>query len=216
MMTINYKIPGWELDEHLGVRGCKNDVMLMFATHGDFREIMFYITYTEAKCVSMDDRGVADDSHGHDEGMECDDDVYDHHGVDDGEFEDLYDDGEDYEDDVGDHEGSDDDGGDHDNVDHVGGDDQGVDKMGVQDGGDANLFDYEPISEYDSPRDRGNTRDFDFSNPRFRVGMVFAIVKEFRQALRQYCVVEDIEIKRKKNEKSRFTRVCSTVDCGWR
>nr|DAD37138.1 TPA_asm: hypothetical protein HUJ06_007779 [Nelumbo nucifera] len=40
---------------------------------------------------------------------------------------------------------------------------------GVHDGGCADLSSYEPISEYDSPRYWGNTRDFDFSNPRFRV-----------------------------------------------
>nr|DAD37137.1 TPA_asm: hypothetical protein HUJ06_007778 [Nelumbo nucifera] len=95
MVTINYKILGWELDEHLGFLGCENDVMVMFSTHGDLCEIMLYITCTEAKCISMNDGcsgkgkdqlqddddddvdcyvvdvegGVANDGHDHDEGI---------------------------------------------------------------------------------------------------------------------------------------------------
>nr|DAD23781.1 TPA_asm: hypothetical protein HUJ06_025244 [Nelumbo nucifera] len=210
--------------------------------------------------------GVGDDDYGHDEGLECNDDVCGHHDdddlgcdedVDDGEFEGLDSDGVDddggdnkgldddggghdiLDDDGGDHEGLDDNGRDHASVDDQGGDnegvdDQGVDNKGVQEGsgdgvgvqggvgvsvqgggGDADLSDYEPINDYDSPRFWDNTRgefDFDFSRPRFRVGMEFFIVKKFRQALRHYCVVEGIEIKRKKNEKSRFVGVCSAND----
>nr|DAD32638.1 TPA_asm: hypothetical protein HUJ06_011489 [Nelumbo nucifera] len=97
-----------------------------------------------------DEGGVADHSHGNDEGLDG------HHDVDDGEFEGLYDDSEDYEDDDGgdqeglgggDHEGSDDDGG-------------GGGNEGVHDGGDAYLSDYEPISEYDSPREKGQYKRF--------------------------------------------------------
>nr|DAD45911.1 TPA_asm: hypothetical protein HUJ06_004141 [Nelumbo nucifera] len=73
--------------------------------------VMFYVTYTEAKCVCIDDGcsgkgkeqlqdgddidcyvvddegGVVDDIHGNDEGLDG------HHDVDDEEFEGLYDDG---------------------------------------------------------------------------------------------------------------------------
>nr|DAD38856.1 TPA_asm: hypothetical protein HUJ06_013178 [Nelumbo nucifera] len=249
IVTINYKILGWDLEEHLGVLGCENDVMDMFAIHGDLRKIIFYVIYTEAKCVSMDDgcngKGkeqmqdddddvdcyVVDDdnddvvghSHGNDEGLDG------HHDVDDGEFEGLYDDGDAYWDDDGegysydvgedysdDDGGEDDDDGDQESSD--GGDHEGLDEddgnEGVHDGGGADLSDYEPTSEYDSPRERGNTLEFDFSKPRFQVGMEFTNVKEFRQALRHYGVVEGIEIKRKKNEKGRFIEVCAAVDYG--
>ncbi|XP_010248473.1 PREDICTED: uncharacterized protein LOC104591381 [Nelumbo nucifera] len=213
--------------------------MDMFAIHGDLHKIILYVTYTEAKCVSMDDgcsgKGkeqmqdddddvdcyvvddddddddVAGHSHGNDEGLD------DHHDVDDGEFKGLYDDCDAYWEDDGE-DYSDEDGGDQESSD--GGDHEGSDEddgnEGVHDGGSADLFDYEPTSDYDSPRERGNTLEFDFSIPRFRVGMEFTNVKEFRQTLRQYCVVEGIEIKRKKNEKCRFIGVCVVVDCGWR
>nr|DAD22321.1 TPA_asm: hypothetical protein HUJ06_023784 [Nelumbo nucifera] len=196
IVTINYRIPGWDLEEHLGVLGCENDVMDMFAIHGDLRKIIFYITYTEAKCVSMDDgcngKGkeqmqddddddvdyyviddVADHSHGNDEGLDG------HHDIDDGEFEGLYDDGEDYSYDDGkdyldDDGGEDDDDGDQESSD--GGDHEGPDEddgnEGVHDGGGADLSDYEPTSEYGCPRERGNTLDFDFSKPIFWVALL--------------------------------------------
>nr|DAD47473.1 TPA_asm: hypothetical protein HUJ06_017410 [Nelumbo nucifera] len=46
--------------------------------------------------------------------------------------------------------------------------------------------------------------------------MEYANVKEFRHYFRQYCVVEGIEITRKKNEKNRFTTICAVKGCKWR
>ncbi|XP_010260235.1 PREDICTED: uncharacterized protein LOC104599411 [Nelumbo nucifera] len=55
LVTINYKIPRWELEDQIGLLGCENDMLVMFAIHGDLHEIVFYVTYIEAKCVSIDD-----------------------------------------------------------------------------------------------------------------------------------------------------------------
>nr|DAD21328.1 TPA_asm: hypothetical protein HUJ06_022791 [Nelumbo nucifera] len=193
----------------------------MFAIHGGLREIVFYVTHADAKCLSVEDRGsmqkvsVGNNGKGKGKFEYGDDCCLIDSCSDDGAHGDEY--GE--ECDQGDNEGFESECDDMDAKEDVPDDDgEGVQGVGVQcdtsmdgegnrggNGVTTNLSDYGPASEYDSLCDnkssfrRGKDRtqglhEFDFSNPKFLVGMAFANVKEFREILRHYYVVEGIGI----------------------
>nr|DAD31025.1 TPA_asm: hypothetical protein HUJ06_009876 [Nelumbo nucifera] len=167
--------------------------------HSYMREIILYVTTTYAKCVSIDDTCVERSGQSSDHGKrkyivesegDCciidfvsDDDASEHecgHGMEgaDGEF--------DEDQNCGDGLGGDDDwlgGGigdsDSEQSGGFGVPSTGHDGLGVSSVKEAvDLSDYEPLSDNDN-LERGGVGplDFDFSNPRFLVGMEFATVK---------------------------------------
>nr|DAD20685.1 TPA_asm: hypothetical protein HUJ06_022148 [Nelumbo nucifera] len=224
MATINYKIPRLELEENLGVLEGENDMLSIFSIHGNLHKILIYVTYVEAKCLSVDDgsiisKGMSQLQEGKDDDcyvVEVEGGVaneeYQHGDVEDAWLHDGDDEGEGKDDEFnveGDIEGDDEfvaegeDGGDSGNRATRYANDGG--NRAIRNRSTNDLSDYDPISDYDSPGGRGlkkGEHDFDFSKPRFRVRNGISIVKEFRQALRHYYVVKDIKIKKKGKMKS--------------
>nr|DAD46456.1 TPA_asm: hypothetical protein HUJ06_016393 [Nelumbo nucifera] len=223
-ITINYKVPNRELEEQLDLLGSKSDMLRMFSLHGYMCGIIFCVTATDAKCVSVDDMCVkrSGKNSGHGKGKytvesdgDCcivksisDDDAhYDDQNCGDG----LGGDDDWLEGDIGDSnleqdygKGMEADVGEFNKGKSGVGSGAGVpsighDGVGVSSAKDIiDLSDYEPLSDNGNLESggyglrMGNPPEFDFYKPKFLVGMEFATINEFREALRHYCVVEGV------------------------